>query len=95
MNQHQGMLSQKQFQKERLWKVYQSYINPKVKIDHINNHNLYWKPAPIKLDKESEQVQDGFNNLQTKNAINSHKNITKKNIDNKTMNNEIKRNIQF
>ena len=75
--------------------MYQSYVNPKVKIDHTNNHNLYWRPVPIKIDKESEQVQDGYNNLATRNAINSHENITKKSIDYKNMNNELKKNINF
>jgi hypothetical protein len=78
------MLMQRSEQREKLWKLYQSYINPKVKIDHTNSHNLYWKPGPYLPYRESDQNQECINQTVTcftKNNLNSHKNITKINIE--------------
>ena len=51
MNKQEAILSKKTDEKSKLWKVYQNYCNPKVKIDHANNHTLYWKPQPAKQDR--------------------------------------------
>lgn len=51
INQQDAILCKKMDEKSKLWKVYQNYCNPKVKIDHANNHTLYWKPQPAKQDR--------------------------------------------
>ncbi len=94
MTMHQAKLAQKLEYKNKLWSVYQTYTNPKLKIDHINNHNLYWKPPPCRAERETDQdcISPTLTCL-TKNNISSYKNITKPNIESKPK--EKKKTINF
>lgn len=103
MEEQEKLLSKCEDKKAKLWKSYQNYLNPRVKLEHTNNHNIYWRPAASKPSLESSpdyhdphnmHNMQSLNNI-TKNNIISHMSLSRKAVDGKQTAPELKKGIKF